>query len=271
MLSSSSTLRVAFITDIHLGGLIECRPGEEAMGLLASFVSTINNCLHPDIVIEMGDRVNNFDSSADLKNLKTVVTLLGGLHVPRFSIFGNHDVHYLGKNETMRILGIPSPYYSKIVNGFKLIFMDTTDPVVDECGGMVSKKQLNWLDNEVTCDDLPKIVIGHHPIAIQNQNGNPFFVHLPGQQYVSNWNEVQTILRKGKKVIAYFNGHVHWFYSQKINGISFFSMSSLLESWPEKSHAPGNFGFAIVKSDGHLDISYHSLAPARVLGRVEQN
>lgn len=262
-----NSITLAFVTDIHAGELIEYRPGKEALGLLGRFVEHING-LDVDAVIELGDRVNNVDGSHDYAVQEQVQEVLCHLAPPRFSLSGNHDVHYVTKEDNQQITGMPSSYYSSIVSNFRLIFIDTADPVQGHCGGYVSAPQLDWLKGEVAMDTLPTLVFGHHPIIDQNQEGNPFFVDLPGEEKIGNSGEVLEILLNGKNVKAYFNGHVHWFYASREQSIRSFSIPSLLESYPLKEHAPGRYALATISHEGMVDLSLHTLCPMRTLGRI---
>ncbi len=262
-----NSITLAFVTDIHAGDLIEYRPGKEALGLLEKFVEHING-LEVDAVIELGDRVNNVDGPHDYSMQEQVQDVLRHLSPPRFSLSGNHDVHYVTKEDSQRIAGMPSSFYSSIVSNFRLIFIDTADPVQGHCGGYVSAPQLDWLKGEVSMDTLPTLVFGHHPITAQNQDGNPFFVNLPGEEKIGNSEEVLEILLNGNNVKAYFNGHVHWFYVSVEQSIRSFSIPSLLESYPLKEHAPGRYALATISHEGMVDLSLHTLSPMRTLGRI---
>lgn len=260
-------ITLAFVADIHAGELLECRPGREATGLLESFVS-ITNTRKIDAVIELGDRINNASHEQDFANLQSVGSILKKLHSPWHSVLGNHDIQYLSKAENKEILGLPANYYSKQIMDFSCIFLDTADPIWGHCGGSVSKKQLEWLESELMKDARPKLVFGHHPIIKQNQTGNPFFVDIPGEDTLANNDEIRSIMKKGRNVVAYCNGHVHWFYCGKDGNIPYLSIPSLLESYPEKENAPGRFALAEISIDGSMDMSFHTINPPRTIGRI---
>lgn len=260
-------IKLAFVADIHLGELIEYRPGSEAVGLLESFVSIVN-AKAIDAVIELGDRVNNACHDQDRNNLQTVANILNKLDCPLFSVLGNHDIQYISKAENKKILRLPSNYYSKQILDFTCIFLDTADPIWGHCGGTISATQLKWLDLELAKDNRPKLIFGHHPLIKQNQTGNPFFVDIPGEEVLRNHEETKNIINKGNNIIACFNGHVHWFYVSKEAKIPYFSIPSLLEAYPEKKNAPGRYVLAEISIDGSIDMSFHTINPSRTTGRI---
>lgn len=263
----TNKIMLAFVTDVHAGGLIEYRPGKEALGLLTRFVEHTNG-LNVDAVIELGDRVNNLDRQHDYTIQEQVQEVLQRLIAPRYSVLGNHDVHYATKDDNLHIMGMQSSWYSSMISGFRLIFIDTADPVQGHCGGYVSKRQLDWLSAQVSMDTSPKLVFGHHPITTQNQDGNPFFGSLPGEEKIANNDEVLDVLHGNHNVLAYFNGHVHWFYASLERSVRSFSIPSLLESYPLKENAPGRYAIATVTREGIVDLSLHTLNPMRTLGRI---
>jgi len=269
MSSTNETISIALISDIHLGELVEHRPGGEAAGILSALVNKLNNEIHPDIVVELGDRINNASVIADTANEMEVNSLLGALNMPRYMVLGNHDIHYIGKAKNLEIFSLKAPYRVDFFNGFKLMFIDTVDPVIGECGGHVSSEQLAWLRLELENDDLPKVIFGHHALAAQHQGGNPLFKALPGQQYVQNRKEVLEIIKQGKNVLTYINGHVHWFYFLAGQGIPFISAPSILETWTQTSQAAGHYCIVTISTHGAIQAVVRSMVPDRVLGRFE--
>lgn len=197
--------------------------------------------------------------------------MLDGFGVPVYSLLGNHDRHYLSLEENETILGIKSPYRSVLVKGFRLVFLNTADPVVLDCGGHVSDGQKAWLEREVGAGCEPKLVFGHHAIQIQNQEGNPFFADIRGQEYVDNRADVQKVLEAGSRVLAYCNGHVHWNHFAVKDNIVYASVASLAEAYPEFSHAPGRYSEMTVTQNGHIELLSCMLSPHRALGREEWN
>ncbi|MDC7247569.1 MAG: metallophosphoesterase [Sphaerochaetaceae bacterium] len=252
------------ISDIHMGDLIECRPGDEAEHLLNIFFDLCES----EVIIDLGDRVNNHDYCSDSENTRKIVSLFRKSGKKTYPVLGNHDLHNVTIKENLEILGLQSSYYSKIINGIRFIFLNTADPVRKECMGHISCQQLKWLEQELTADDLPKIICAHHPFFSQDMKGNPFFTTIAGQERIDNGEEVERILLQGKNILCYLCGHVHWFYFKKVNTIPCLAVPSFIENYPLKEQCAGRYcEFSI--EDRKIEISFKTVNPSRVLGKIE--
>lgn len=261
-------MRIAIVTDIHKGGLIECRPGAEANGLLNKFLDVCKE-RNVDLILELGDRVNNHSNTSDISNLKDVIKTFDTVDIPVLHAFGNHDVHYMSKSENMDLLKMDAPYYTKIIGDYEFIVIDTADPVYDDCGGTISDEQGKWFENELLKAEKPVIVVSHHPLYDQEQDGNPFFVPLPGQyKVVNNQKYIDMIVDSGK-VKACFNGHVHWMYATLRKDTVLVSVPSLLENYPLKAGAPGAFAIVDMDEFGRIVTSFETLNPRRTIGKYD--
>lgn len=263
----SKQIRIVLLADVHMGPSRSTRPGEEAPFLLRELVHEINYEIKPDSVIDLGDRINDCEREVDRKNAKRYFDIIKILKVPYFFLLGNHDVHYLSKLENKKIYGNNATNLSVKIKGLKFIFLDTADPVEKNIGGNVSERQLEWLKKELDEENVPKIVLGHHPIDDQNISGNPHFISFPSLAFVRNKEAVRKIIKDGKRVVAYINGHVHWFSFYTDNHLPFFSVPSFIESWPEKEKAPGMYVIVTVKQSGECEFVLQGINPKRIYGK----
>ncbi len=258
--------RIALISDIHKGELIECRPGEEARKLLDRFLEICKK-KNVNLILDLGDRVNNKNRTADIANLEDVASVFSSSGIPTIHVIGNHDIHYMEKKDNLSILGLMNSYYSLKKGNLTFLILDTADPVWDDCGGCVSDRQIEWLKSELEKADSPVVVASHHPVYDQYQEGNPFFVKLPGQYKVKNSEKVFDIIKKSGKVIACLNGHVHWLYQTEENGIDCISVPSLTEAYPMKVNAPGIYSIIDFTDNNEIVASFESIVPERVIGK----
>ncbi len=261
-------LRAVVVADVHMGMNTNTRPGEEAPELLGKLIERTDSEFVPDLFIDLGDRVNNKDHDCDLENAAEFSSIVRKLDVQSSFVLGNHDVHYLGKDENSSILSKPLGPRAEVIKGHKLIYLDTSQPAIDGIGGNLSDKQLAWLEEQLTEDDLPKILFGHHPIDDQDIEGNPHFAPFPHLAYIKNRKAAQDILQKGNNVVAYINGHVHWLSVNYVGMIPCVSIPSFTEAHPQKTGAPGLFAEINIVRERKIEIVVHSLKPCRSLGRL---
>ena len=257
-------IRIAFVSDIHSGPeTVECRPGKEALPLLRQFSEEVRS-MKADIVIDLGDRINNTSHDADLENLKAVAAEFRTMAVPSYHVIGNHDVHFISPDENMAVLALPGLYYSVSFRGFRLIFLDTAELLKGGMGG-ISDEQKEWLADELSRADGFPLIFSHHPLCIQDQRGNPFFVSDPDGYSVAGREDLTALISKSKAIC--FSGHTHWMYTCVEDNVPFLSLPSLLESYPVKEGAPGRFCIADIDEDGTVNLSEEMLRPRRTLGR----
>jgi predicted phosphodiesterase len=260
-------LEILLVADVHMGPSNTTRPGEETPDLMERFVKEINTAIKPDILVELGDRVNNFSHEEDRRNALKFSRIISGLCIPRYLLLGNHDLHNLTKEENKEIFGTEVGRRTCCVNGFKLIFLDTEEPVIEGVGGNISEEQLSWLSVELNNEETPKIVFGHHPVDNQVISENPHFLEFPHLAFVKNRERVRDVMESGKNVIAYVNGHVHWFSFEMGDKMPFISVPSFTEAWPEKKGAPGMFALLSVFANGSMEVTVGGLNPRRTLGK----
>ena len=88
--SDDSTIRVAHITDQHVGPVTPASLQKAAIGAV--------NAANPDIVVLTGDYI-----AYGLDYLEQVREYLAGIHAPTWAVLGNHD-HWSGAEEVRRVL-----------------------------------------------------------------------------------------------------------------------------------------------------------------------
>lgn len=261
-------MKIAVVSDIHNGYLIECRPGEESIPLLNSFLSYCEE-ENVDIILELGDRVNNRNHDFDIENLKAVSSLFRKSKIPVYHAMGNHDIHYINKQENLDCLGYAKSYYSVETKEFVILVLDSTDRIIGDCGGYIGDVQREWLKEQLRTNNKPIIICSHHPLVEQYQKGNPFFVSLPDEYKIINEKEILEIISEYcNKIALIINGHVHWNYLKYCNGIPCFSVASLLENYPLKENAPGRFSIFDC-FDNKIMCSSLMINPFRTLGMFE--
>ena len=86
----ANALKIALIADIHHGMDIGTKLGSAALALMQPFVDWVN-AIRPDLVVELGDRINDLDKDADLKWTRDVAHAFTAVQRPCVHILGNHE------------------------------------------------------------------------------------------------------------------------------------------------------------------------------------
>jgi len=263
---NDNKLEIILISDIHLGPNTSTRPGEEAPDLLDKFINKCNLQFQPDFVIELGDRVNNFSHEVDLESTSVVKEKFKKIKFKKIHILGNHDLHFLTVEENQKLFGNNICNSATIINGYKLITLNSQDPVIEGVGGHIGEKQLNWLETELKKDSIPTILLCHHPIDDQSISENPHFIKFPTFAFVENKSNISQVINKFPNIIAFINGHVHWI-NTSVNRFPYISVPSFIEAWPEKSSAPGMFTKITIKKNSFIESTFYSLNPEKIIGK----
>jgi predicted phosphodiesterase len=260
-------IKIAVISDIHAGKRLPTRPGEQAWALLDEFVGKINETFKPDIVAELGDRINSESNEIDAEHEKTVCRILNNLNVPWIPILGNHDIEKLSKDDNEKIFRCPMGNTSRIINGFQLIFLNAQDPVIKNVGGNISDEGLAWLKNKLEKLMIPTLIFCHQALDDQTVSDNIHFKKIPQLAFVKNKTDVRKIINDSGNVIGVINGHLHWSNTCSENGTAYVSIPSFIECWEEGYNAPGLFSMINIEGTNIETINI-SLRPFTILSRT---
>jgi len=178
-----------------------------------------------DFVVHLGDFIDR-----NLDDAEVLLDITKDLKVELWHALGNHD--FTGsEGHVDRVLtkfGMPSAYYSKSLNGYRFVVIDTNEvgviehaPETDkwkegrklvdgllssgatqayDWNGALSKKQLQWLNDEIAAAKTANeqvIIFAHHP------------VFPPSALNALNDNAVLDVIDAHDNVLAFINGHNH--------------------------------------------------------------
>jgi metallophosphoesterase superfamily enzyme len=99
----ANALKIALIADIHHGVDQGTKLGSAALALMQPFVDWVN-AIRPDLVVELGDRINDLDKDADLKWTRDVAHAFTAVQHPCVHILGNHDALQLSRAESEDVM-----------------------------------------------------------------------------------------------------------------------------------------------------------------------
>lgn len=236
-------LRIALVADVHCGEDQGTKLGSHAPDLLPAALAEITRH-RPDLVVDLGDRINQADAATDARNLRRVADLFEVLTAPRVHLVGNHDVDNLSVAEHERALGHGLRHHSRNEGGWHLTFWNPDCRYAKRLGNMrLSEDDLAWLEADLNAHDAPTVLFSHAPAHRAPMEGNPYFEHRPASRaWHANVQEVTQLLARHRQVVLCVNGHTHWNALSFLDGIAFATLPSLTESFTSPPEPSGAWG-----------------------------
>ncbi len=144
-----SKCKLVIFSDIHYaperpvknGSIIKRKLVEYAVPLLEQLTNKINNDIKPDVAINLGDLVEDFnDHDKDIINLKFIWNMLKKIKVPFYSAIGNHDLRSMSSRiEVEQIIGYEHSTFSVDIKGYHFVFLglEVNESLGVESGGIL--------------------------------------------------------------------------------------------------------------------------------------
>jgi 3',5'-cyclic-AMP phosphodiesterase len=237
------TLTLALISDLHFGP--EARFGGKlrkltaaAPALARAFVERMNDVVKPDLVVNLGDDIEDESPEADLARYTECASILRGARAELVNVAGNHDTIHLTPADLLRVWGRDAGgelYSSFDRGGIHFIVLHTRER--QDLDVSVGAPQLEWLARDLAANPGPTVVLMHHSAAEQDLRGNRWFEGRAHVCLVRERRPLRKLLHEHGQVLAVFNGHVHWNHLDVIGGLPFVTVQSLIENLDED--APG--------------------------------
>jgi 3',5'-cyclic AMP phosphodiesterase CpdA len=234
-------MRFALITDVHFGprafheGKLR-KLTDRAGELTARFVERMNGEARPELVFNLGDVIEDADRERDLEEYGKFTELLSGLDARVQHVAGNHDQINLSDDDLCRLWGHTGRlFYSFDFGGVHFVVLSTQE--LKDTKVYLPEEQLTFLESDLAASATPSIVLMHHPVSEQRVQGNRWFERAPHLCRVAERGADRRVIEASGKVVAVFNGHVHWNHLDVIRGIPYITLQSLTENLDED--APG--------------------------------
>jgi len=255
----ANALRIALIADIHHGVDQGTKLGSAALTLLQPFVDWVN-AIGPDLVVELGDRINDLDKDADRQWTRDIASAFTAVQRPCVHILENHDNNQLSRAESEDVMQTTFASHSRDVQSYHLVFWNSAVQPV-EGGFHLAPEDLRWLAADLAATDLPTIIFSHLPLDNGSMIGNFYFEGAvpKGAHYVEGAAARDVIERSGN-VIACLAGHTHWNARNTIDGVHYITIHSLTESFTTHPYPTGAFG--ILAIDESLTVEVFGRDPA---------
>lgn len=206
-----------------------------------------------DFVVTLGDLIDD-----DYASFSKVMPKYEALKAKHYMVFGNHDFEVADKDKgsVAKAMGMEDGYYSMVVRGWRLIFLDGTevstfrypsdDPRTKQAeeqrmglkksgkrhaswNGAISEKQMGWLKEQLDTSKAANekaVVFNHFPV-------------LPAGDGHNLWNaeELAKLLAQYEHVGAYMNGHNHKGNYLEKDGTHFLNFKGMVENPIESAYA----------------------------------
>jgi 3',5'-cyclic-AMP phosphodiesterase len=262
------TLTFCAVADLHFGprGLFEGKLrklSDQAPALTEQLVRRMNEEVHPQLAIALGDLIQDESHEADLRRYRESLLRLSSLQAPLLVVAGNHDTICLSDDELRTAWQRQGPlFYSLDCGGCHFAVLRTVERT--DVDVRLPEEQLEWLERDLAATSLPTVVAMHHSAADQDLTGNPWFAKAPHLALVANRKRLRSLIASSGKVILVINGHVHWNHISVHDGIPYVTVQSLTENVDDDAPGRAANAVAIVTLErGSVRVIIDGAAPTR--------
>ncbi len=268
-------MKIVIFSDIHYapeppinnGSIIDRKLTQYSIPLIRKIIDEINNNIKPDIVINLGDLVEDFfNHDMDIVNISYIWNLLKKIKPPFYSVAGNHDLRSMNSRiEVEEIMEYNHSTFSIDFDEYHLVFLglNVDNEASTEYGGIlkaqfISEDDLKWLKKDLTTTNLPVLVFTHFGVAEDNMTGNWWFEEHPDHAVLGNRKEVKEIFKNNSNILGVFSGHQHWTKKLKEDGIAYYVIGSLTENINDDG-VPDGIYFEVDVDSGNLIVEEHHI------------
>jgi 3',5'-cyclic-AMP phosphodiesterase len=234
-------LVLGIVTDLHFGpearfhGKLR-KMTHQAADLTRDFVRQMNDEIRPDLVVNLGDDIEDESREADLARYGECQSILRGLGAPLINVAGNHDMIHLNREDLSRFWQRTGPlYYAVDHGGWHFVVLHTIEKQNVEI--RVPEPQLAWLRSDLAGGDAPTVVLMHHSASEQSLDDSRWWPGRAHLALVKERLELRRIFDESGRVRVVINGHLHWNHLDVISGIPYVTIQSLIENLDDD--APG--------------------------------
>lgn len=258
----------ALISDLHFGKEVGYdgklrKLTTHAPRLTRAFVDRMNDVVHPDLVVNLGDDIEDENRDADLLRYGECMAELSRCKAEVRHVAGNHDLINLTEADLLGFWGQTGRvYYSFDRAGVHFAVLCTHE--TKDVSVRIDDDQLDWLVKDLALAKAPVIVFMHHTASEQDIGKNRWFYRAPHICKVAERKKLRRIIEASRKVIAVFNGHLHWNHFDLCGGIPYVTVQSLIENLDDDAPGRPAAAHAVCRlSDKRLIVEIEGNDPAR--------
>jgi 3',5'-cyclic-AMP phosphodiesterase len=246
-------MRFALISDEHFGPTAHFQGKlrkltAQAAELCEAFVTRMNDEVRPELVVNLGDVIEDESRASDLENYGKFIAILSQLECPVLHVAGKHDQVNLSDGDLQKLWRHEGElYYSRDLAGVHFSILRTI-----ETSGVaihLPEAQIEWLRQDLEHSSLPSIVLMHHPASEMRLDGNRWFEKRPHLCRVAERRAFQQLVSDAPRVVAVFNGHVHWNHLDVIGSVPYITLQSLIENLDDDAPGRAARAHAVVDLD----------------------
>jgi 3',5'-cyclic AMP phosphodiesterase CpdA len=263
-------LTLALVSDLHFGP--EARFGGKLRKLTAhagdltrAFVARMNEVVRPDLVVNLGDDIEDESAAVDRARYAEAVGLLRGCQAELVHVAGNHDTINLGAADLLEVWGKPPGgelYGSFDRAGWHFLVLHTRERKDHDVS--LGEAQLAWAAADLAAHPGPVVVLMHHSAADQDLTGNRWFEGSPHLCLVRERRKLRALLEAHGDVRLVLNGHLHWNHLDVIAGIPYVTVQSLVENLDDDAPGRAAAAHAVVRlSAKRIVVEVGGAEPAR--------
>ncbi|MET0592322.1 MAG: metallophosphoesterase [Polyangiaceae bacterium] len=261
-------MRFALISDVHFGPLAYHegklrKMTHQAGALTRRFVDRMNGIEQPELVINLGDVIEDKSRDDDLENYGRFIETMRDLEADVIHVAGNHDTINLTEDDLRGFWKSEDPlFYSRDYGGIHWVVLRTVE--IKDTAIHLPEEQMVWLEKHLATAPSPTIVLMHHPASDMVLEGSRWFETQPHICRVAERKRLRGILEASGKVMAVFNGHVHWNHFDVISSIPYITLQSLTENVDDDAPGRPSSAWAVCDIDERrLVIHVHGAEPVR--------
>lgn len=231
------------VADVHLQ-----KPYvDETAAELERVVTAFNETVDPDAVVVLGDLIEHDDTKVtDQEHIEKVVSAFENCNAPVTYMLGNHDVMNLDRDEVVKLID-QEPWGSIEVNGWDVVYLDSSAPRLHDARGELDSDQLAFLEESLAETDSA-IVFVHHPVHYHDLSENEWFAEYPEEAFCGNKKRVEDVLDR-EHVHAVFNGHLHETHHAIVDGVDHVTLNAFAKQTPDNEGVAGTYATATVTDD----------------------
>jgi len=237
------SLTLGIVTDLHFGpearwqGKLR-KLTHRAPELLREAVRVMNDVVRPDMLVNLGDDIEDESAELDLARYSECQAILRTAKAPLVNVAGNHDTINIGRNALNRVWQRDEGahlYYSFDRGGWHFTVLHTQERQDKDV--RIAAPQIAWLREDLRATSLPTIVLMHHSASEQDLDDSRWFKGRANVALVEERAEVRRVFEESGKVRCVLNGHLHRNHLDVIRGIPYVTFQSLIENLDDD--APG--------------------------------